>query len=66
VSVTAWPSPIRSPPYTQTFSLLRPYSNGALTRWPSVVHPGGGGKVRGMTGPSSSAQITIVAAGGVV
>jgi hypothetical protein len=37
-----------------------------LMRWPSGDQPGGGGKVRGMTGPSSSAQITVVCAGALV
>jgi hypothetical protein len=64
--VTAWPSQIRSAAYTQVFSLPRLYSSGALMRWPSVDQPGEGGKLRGMTGPSSSAQITIVASGGAV
>jgi hypothetical protein len=31
-----------------------------------VVQPGAGGKLRGITGPSSSAQITVVSSGGVV
>jgi hypothetical protein len=37
-----------------------------LTRWPSAVQPGAGEKLRGMIGPSSSAQITVVSAGGSV
>jgi hypothetical protein len=35
-------------------------------RCPSGDQPGAGGKLRGITGPSSSAQITVVASGGVV
>jgi hypothetical protein len=50
----------------QVFSRPRPHSSGALMRWPSVDQPGEGGKLRGMTGPSSSAQITIVCGGGAV
>jgi hypothetical protein len=47
-------------------SVPREYSSGALIRWPSGDQPGAGGKVRGMTGPSSSAQITVVRGGGWV
>ena len=56
----------RGPEKTWVYGALRPYSKGALTRWPSSVQPGGGGKVRGMTGPSSSAHTTVTPAGGVV
>jgi hypothetical protein len=35
-------------------------------RWPSVDQPGAGGNVRAITGPNSSAQITVVRAGGSV
>ena len=64
--MTACPSQGRRAPYTQVFSIPRLYSNGALMRWPSVDQPGEGGKVRGMTGPSSSAHTTVTAAGGLV
>jgi hypothetical protein len=66
VIVTSCPSATRNPPYTQVFSKPRPYSSGALTRCPSVDQPGSGGKLRGMTGPSSSAQTTVIPAGGWV
>ncbi|WP_254858477.1 hypothetical protein [Protofrankia sp. BMG5.30] len=64
--MTSWPSRMRRPPKTQVFSLPREYSRGALMRWPSGDQPGVGGNVRGITGPSSSAQITVVCAGGWV
>src|SRR4051794_17337450 len=35
-----------------------------LGRWPSVLQPAGGSKVRGVTGPSSSAAMTVVFGGG--
>src|SRR5207247_5782667 len=62
----AAPSATRSPPETQAFSGPREYSSGALTRCPPGDQPGAGGKVRGITGPSSSAQITVEPAGGAV
>src|SRR4051812_31089023 len=60
------PSPTRSAPYTQVCSGPRLSSTSALTRWPSVVQPGAGGKPRGMTGPSSSAHSTVTSGGGLV
>src|SRR5512135_2314559 len=64
--VTACPPATRSPPYTQVFSGPREYSSGALIRCPPGDQPGAGGKVRGITGPSSSAQITVEPGGGAV
>jgi hypothetical protein len=66
VQVTACPSATRSPPYTQVLSTPRLYSSGALTRRPSADQAGAGGNVRGVTGPSSSAQTTVARAGGWV
>jgi hypothetical protein len=60
------PSATRSPPQAQVFSGPREYSSGALTRCPPGDQPGAGGKVRGITGPSSSAQITVEPGGGAV
>jgi hypothetical protein len=37
-----------------------------LIRCPPGDQPGAGGNVRGITGPSSSAQITVEPAGGAV
>jgi hypothetical protein len=65
-TVTACPSATRSPPQAQVLSGPREYSSGALTRCPSGDQPGAGGKVRGLTGPSSSAQITVEPGGGAV
>src|SRR4029450_10992619 len=39
---------------------------GAVMRWPSPDHPGAGGKVRGVTGPSSSTQRIVAPSGGSV
>ncbi|SFJ86786.1 hypothetical protein SAMN05216275_113106 [Streptosporangium canum] len=64
--VSSTPSRMRSAPYTQVLSMPREYSSGALIRCPSTDQPGAGGKVRGVTGPSSSAQITVVPGGGSV
>ena len=66
VKVTVCPSRTRSAPYTHALSGPREYSNSALIRWPSADQPGAGGKVRGLTGPNSSAQITVASAGGAV
>jgi hypothetical protein len=49
-----------------TFSGPRLYSSGALMRWPSKDQPGAGGYARGLTGPSSSRQITVEPSGGSV
>src|SRR6266542_2048740 len=64
--VIACPSATRSPPYTQVLSGPRAYSSGALIRCPPGDQPGAGGKVRGITGPSSSAQRTVEPGGGLV
>jgi hypothetical protein len=64
--ITPCPSPIRTPPSIQVLSGPRPYVSGALSRWPSALQPAGGSKVRGITGPSSSAAMSVVCAGGCV
>ncbi|MFD7996790.1 hypothetical protein [Streptomyces mexicanus] len=35
-----------------------------MMRWPSGDQPGAGGNVRGITGPTSSAQTTVAPSGG--
>src|SRR3712207_3948435 len=66
VKVVDLPSSTRRAPKTHTLSGPRLYSRGALMRWPSGDHPGVGGKVRGLTGPSSSTQTTVASGGGLV
>jgi hypothetical protein len=60
------PLATRSPPQAQVFSGPREYSGGALTRCPPGDQPGASGKVRGITGPGSSAQVTVEPGGGAV
>ncbi len=64
--VIACPSATRSLPQAQVLSAPREYSSGALIRCPPGDQPGAGGKVRGITGPSSPAQTTAEPAGGAV
>lgn len=60
------PSRMRKPPYTHVLSVPRTYSGRSLIRRPPGDQAGTDGKVRGVTGPSSSAQITVVPGGGWV
>jgi hypothetical protein len=53
-------------PYTHVFYRPREYSSGALIRCPPADQPGAGAKVRGITGPNSSSQITVARGGGSV
>jgi hypothetical protein len=54
LKVRAGPSRTHKAPSTQGFSWPRPYSRGALRRWPSIDQPGAGAKARALTGPNSS------------
>jgi hypothetical protein len=66
VKVSDLPSSTLRAPKTHTLSRPRPYSRGALMRWPSGDHPGAGGNDLGVTGPSSSTQTTVEFGGGSV
>jgi hypothetical protein len=65
VRVTTCPSATRSAPYPRSC----PGRGRSPARLDPVAvggQPGAGGKLRGSTGPSSSAQLTVVAGGGLV
>ena len=59
LKVRACPSGTHNAPYTQVLSRPRPYSKGALMRWPSTDQPGAGTKERAHTGPNSSKQRVV-------
>jgi len=66
LKVRAYPSRMVNAPYTQVLSRPRPYSKGALMRWPSTDQPGAGAKERAPTGPNSSKHRVVESGAGWV